>query len=375
MKKKFLSLAVACSLLAAVGGTSMTANAVEAEEKAAQAVASEEVLGAAVDDEESTAATVYGYYNETLKYRVDDDGTIIVIKYSGKDESYTVPSKIDGKPVKAVLGFSGCGTLKSVTISEGITEIGQDAFSNCKNLEKVNLPKTVTKIGSFAFYGCTSMKSFTIPENVTWISSDTFAHCTALTSITVPSGVTGIHDDAFKYCAALKEVNLSEGLEKIFVGAFDHCTSLRSIYIPKTVKSIEISAFRGCTNLRGVAFANDDVSYEPTWIFRDCPKLTIYGNIGSRSETYASESKIPFKPLSDFENDMNNGKAGDVDDDGHITSADALLILRYSVNLEYFTEREKKLANVDGDGIISSSDSLTVLRYSVGYRDKDTLIK
>ena len=56
---------------------------------------------------------------------------------------------------------------------------------------------------------------------------------------------------------------------------------------------------------------------------------------------------------------------GDLDNDGVISSADSLIILRASVKLENLSELEKELANVDGDDSISSSDALEVLRYSV----------
>ena len=70
---------------------------------------------------------------------------------------------------------------------------------------------------------------------------------------------------------------------------------------------------------------------------------------------------------------------GDVDNDGRITSADALLVLRNSVGLEFFSDEVKKLADVDKDGKITSADSLDILRYSVGLsRNNDigkTLVK
>ena len=60
------------------------------------------------------------------------------------------------------------------------------------------------------------------------------------------------------------------------------------------------------------------------------------------------------------------GKMGDLDDDGIITSADSLLILRQSVALEKFTPEQIALCDVDGDGDVTSADALEVLRYSVG---------
>ena len=70
-----------------------------------------------------------------------------------------------------------------------------------------------------------------------------------------------------------------------------------------------------------------------------------------------------------------NIKYGDLDGDGKVTSADALLVLRASVNLEKFDAEKTKLADVDGDGAITSSDSLFILRNSVGLKDNGTLFK
>ena len=60
---------------------------------------------------------------------------------------------------------------------------------------------------------------------------------------------------------------------------------------------------------------------------------------------------------------------GDVDDDNKITSADGLLILRRSVDIEKFTAAQEKTADVDEDSEITSIDALYVLRYSVGLKD------
>ena len=57
---------------------------------------------------------------------------------------------------------------------------------------------------------------------------------------------------------------------------------------------------------------------------------------------------------------------GDVDGDGVVTAEDARLVLRASVGLESFTERQKKAADVDGDGVVSAEDARRVLRMAAG---------
>ena len=63
------------------------------------------------------------------------------------------------------------------------------------------------------------------------------------------------------------------------------------------------------------------------------------------------------------------GKQGDADGDGEITSNDALILLRGSIDNKKFSESEMALCDMDKDGIITSNDALLVLRKSVGYSD------
>ena len=53
--------------------------------------------------------------------------------------------------------FAGA-KIKSLTIEQGLEEIGENAFSSCTNLEKVTIPEGVKVIGSNAFYDCSGIK-------------------------------------------------------------------------------------------------------------------------------------------------------------------------------------------------------------------------
>ncbi len=63
------------------------------------------------------------------------------------------------------------------------------------------------------------------------------------------------------------------------------------------------------------------------------------------------------------------GKQGDTDGDGEITSNDALILLRGSIDNKKFSESEMALCDMDKDGIITSNDALLVLRKSVGHSE------
>ena len=58
-----------------------------------------------------------------------------------------------------------------------------------------------------------------------------------------------------------------------------------------------------------------------------------------------------------------SAELGDVNGDGYIDSADAMLCLRYSVGLEELTEEQKKAADVNHDSFVDAGDAIKILRY------------
>lgn len=57
---------------------------------------------------------------------------------------------------------------------------------------------------------------------------------------------------------------------------------------------------------------------------------------------------------------------GDVDMNGGVNSADALLALRYAMGLTALTPGQLGLGDMDGDGSVTSSDALIIIRISLG---------
>ena len=58
-----------------------------------------------------------------------------------------------------------------------------------------------------------------------------------------------------------------------------------------------------------------------------------------------------------------SAELGDVNGDGYIDSADAMLCLRYSVGLEKLTEEQKRAADVNHDRFVDAGDAIKILRY------------
>lgn len=61
-----------------------------------------------------------------------------------------------------------------------------------------------------------------------------------------------------------------------------------------------------------------------------------------------------------------NAPLGDLNNDGAVDAADALLILRNSVGLMALSEAQRSVADVNGDHMIDAGDAILILRYDAG---------
>ncbi len=163
--------------------------------------------------------------------------------------------------------------ITSVTIKEGVTEIGQFAFSGCSGLTgELVIPNSVVYIGSGAFRGCTGLTGeLVIPCGVTHIGNSAFSDCSGLTGeLIIPSGVTTIESHTFSGCSGFTSVVMSSGVTNIGYHAFGKCKGITSITIPNGVNSIEEQAFSGCTNLTGELVIPNSVESIGSWAFHSC---------------------------------------------------------------------------------------------------------
>ena len=148
--------------------------------------------------------------------------------------------------------FSGCSSLKSVIIPNGVTSIGEYAFSNCSSLKSINIPNGVTSIGKHAFRGCSSLTNITLPYSIETIWDGAFSNCSSLTNITLPHGVNWIWDYTFSGCSSLKSITIPDSVTDINEGAFSNCSSLTDITLPYRVTHIGWYAFRNCISLTSI---------------------------------------------------------------------------------------------------------------------------
>ena len=83
------------------------------------------------------------------------DNTHPLVNYIGGDTEIVLPDSYNGESYKiGNYAFINCSNLNSITISEGVTEIGWNAFYGCVNLTSITIPESVTSIRKDAFQDC-----------------------------------------------------------------------------------------------------------------------------------------------------------------------------------------------------------------------------
>ena len=136
------------------------------------------------------------------------NGGAIIRKYKGAGGTVEIPATLGGYPVTGIKmqAFIECASLKSVSMPESMTWIGNGAFAGCTGLEQVELSPNLTTIGPNSFYSCNGLTSVVVPDKVTIIESLAFFGCLNLESITIPASVTTL-DSTFVYgCTNLKKI-------------------------------------------------------------------------------------------------------------------------------------------------------------------------
>lgn len=176
-------------------------------------------------------------------------------------QSITIP---DGVTEIGDFAFKDCWGLTSIVIPEGVTKLWGEAFDGCINLTSVTLPKSLQTMNNHVFGECTSLTSLTIPENVKVIPGALLSGCTALTSLTIPDGVTEIGGYALSECTALTEVTIPASVSTIGENVFAYDESLTDIYYAGTAeKWAKIAAEAGVPASTTVHF-NSNGSKAPT---------------------------------------------------------------------------------------------------------------
>ena len=127
-------------------------------------------------------------------------------------------------------------SVKTVTIEDGVANVGAYAFSNCTGLQNVIIKNDSVKIESSAFLKCTGLTSITLPASFSMNYS--FANCVNLTNVTLTKGtgtMTNLTSSNYKttpWYISRSNMNtaiIEHGVENIGNYMFYNCTGLKNV--------------------------------------------------------------------------------------------------------------------------------------------------
>ena len=263
------------------------------------------------------AETYSGTCGDALTWTLDTESGALTIEGTGAMYDYAESPKESRAPwhVYAV-------TIKTVTLSDGVTHIGDYAFENCALIATMPVGASLTTIGDYAYKNCFGLTAVNIGKNITDIGMGAFAVCKNITSLTVdadnsvyysenncimekatktlvlgcqnsviPTDVTAIGIRAFRGCEELVSLNIPESVTSIGEYAFNGCTSLKNITIPVGVTKIEKCTFLDCTALTSVTVPGG-VVYIGDRAFGNCKALESVTVLSKGAEIYDSADTI-----------------------------------------------------------------------------------
>ena len=322
-----------------------------------------------------------------------------------------------------IKAFQGCGELTSIDIPSSIVTIDDYAFQGCSSLAEVNIPASVTTLGGYAFDSCGNLASVTVnwtdAGSIPAIGKSRFPNRANMT-LYVPKGTKALYEAA-DYWKEFKEIVEMEDdtIEVTDISEMDN-----AIYIePLEARAGETVALDiqmkntlspvGCTFRltlpEGFSLQKDedgDLVYEMgsrakkmsvvymasdgrTFDFSLTPLSGTATITGTEGTFITLQLEVPegtptgnyeillTRNLIESKDDTNmtienaltdivsavtitDYLLGDVNGDGNVTPADAIMILYHYFGVEQ-TGFIFKAADVNGDGNITPADAIEVL--------------
>lgn len=234
-------------------------------------------------------------------------GALTVTGYIGSDSEVTVPSTVNGMPVKQIgtHAFYNLPGLISIQMPASVTNYQANAFVNCTNLLAIYFqgiaPVSMAPVAAGVFSGtpratlyylagaagwtkkidglpivqwdpqvlnqliCTTNNglitviayagpggSVVLPATfhgwpVTSVGSGAFLNSVNLTGLTIAATVTNVGNVAFAGCTALTSIVIPNNIAGS--GVFSNCTALTNVTLPTNITRIAEAQFSHCSSL------------------------------------------------------------------------------------------------------------------------------
>lgn len=245
---------------------------------------------------------------QALQFEVND------ITYTwGNLESSLIVTSNQNQSLSGDIVIPSCINYEGTTYT--VKAVDYEAFLGCIHITSLTLSEGVTSIGDYAFEGCLALVSVVLPEGLTSIGGCAFQWCSSLCSVILPSTVTSIGDYAFSNCRALRKFICNSVVplpvnEECFKNADPF---LCILFVPNTAKPAYMSAqvWGSFLNIleEGIVTEYDVTLKEPGdlrtvigWdYYDDVYKLSVSGPVNGE-DVYTFRNKFPALRILDLRN-------------------------------------------------------------------------
>ncbi len=318
------------------------------------------------------------------------DKTILIKSYDYVSDTYTVPLTVKeiGKEAFTI------SNLKSIKLHDNIEKIGADAFK----FSGIDVAQNKVD-GSLYIDNClinaNVTEHYAVKDGTRLIADEAFAHNYLLKELYIPESV--------KYIGAhilYSDINIKKITVESSDAVIHNCALINPLGANAVICGYSGSTTEEHTKLYGLHFSSlgkapaKITETDSVKLFGDSCVIVIPGI--SRDELFKAintsaklvdkngktvADNLPIGGGIKIVSDDNSFEktviaAGDADEDGKLSAADARLALRASVNLENLSETQKAAANIDNsDKNISAADARIILRASVGLENMKEILR
>ena len=339
-----------------------------------------------------TIVTINGF-----SFYTNANGEAVIVSYDDSNSSVEIPYSLMNAKVTEIANnaFFGDSNLQEISFENatGLRRIGSNAFCNCTALTSLTLP-CLDELDFGAFQGCTELESLTVTEGLTSIPDQAFYGCSKLDDVTLPSSVTTIGDYAFGSCASLGRFIIPATVTTISDTAFYNCDQLVILCYSNSAAHLYAQTYEIPYELLDKKKDIADVTVVPeTDVVRydgeaHCPSVTVtYGDAPLDENTdftleYSDNTAVGTATIrvigcGEYEGEQVAEFAiknvrGDADGNGYVDVVDATVIMRRIVEMDVNDpQRIDLVGDVSCDGDLEIIDATIIQRWLVGmYTDE-----
>ena len=256
------------------------------------------------------------------------------------------------------------GELKDITLNDiTYSYVSGEDFAIVMNgdptaLEDkdVVIPSTITagektykvkRIADNAFFKI-YMKTLTIQQGVEEIGESAFWNNNGINKVIIPAGVKRIGASAFQYCFGLRSLELPASLTSIGEYAFGTTNEYGTSYRLTSVVSYISIPFDIADNVFGIEDGDNMLA----------PTATLTVPYGTKTKYEAAAGWKLFQPITEMES---QGTPGDANGDGDVDADDIDAIVRYIITGDT-TNFVFDNANLNGDNKVDAADLVLLIK-------------